>query len=69
LGLISCIQNLKPIYEDYITIRKEKYEDIKKLLNYVSLPKGTPFYSDSYLKIKTNSNKKLFNSLENSLKV
>jgi hypothetical protein len=48
-------QNLKPVYEDYIPIRKEKNRDIKKLLNYVSLPEETTFYSNSYLKIKTNS--------------
>jgi hypothetical protein len=56
-------QNLKPAYEDYIPIRKEKYEDVKKLLNYILLLEGSTFYSDSYLKIKTNSNKKLFESL------
>jgi hypothetical protein len=63
IGFNELYPNLKPVYEDYIPIRKEKYEHIKKLLNYVSLPEGANFYSNSYLKIKTNSNKKLFESL------
>jgi hypothetical protein len=37
-----------------LSIRKEKYEHIKKLLNYCCLPEGTTFYSNNYLKINEN---------------
>jgi hypothetical protein len=54
IGLDKLYSNLKPAYEHFLPIKKEKYEDIKKLLNYCCLPEGTTFYSDDYLKINEN---------------
>ncbi len=54
IGLDKIYSNLKPAYEHFLPIKKEKYEDIKKLLNYCSLLEGTTFYSDNYLKINEN---------------
>ncbi len=44
--------NLKLAYNDFLPIKKAKYRDLKKLLNYVTLPQNVTFYSDNYLKFK-----------------
>jgi hypothetical protein len=51
-GLTQLFENLKPAYDDFLPIKKKKFNDIKKLLNYIVLPEGTTFYSNEYLKIK-----------------
>ncbi len=51
-GLTRLFENLKPAYDDFLPIKKEKFNDIKKLLNYIILPEGTTLYSNKYLKIK-----------------
>ncbi len=66
LGFTQFYTQLKCAYNDFLPIKQEKYDDIKKLLNYVNLPEGTTFYSDDYLKIKlkTNNKKNLANNEE-----
>ncbi len=59
-GITQKYFNLNPAYNDFLPIKQEKYEDVKKLLNYVLLPENTTFYCDRYLKIKNKSD---FNSL------
>jgi hypothetical protein len=51
-GLTQLFENLKPAYNDFLAIKKEKLNDIKKLFNYIVLPEGTTFYSNEYFKIK-----------------
>ncbi len=45
-------KKLKLAYNDFLPIKKSKYQDLKKLLNYVTLPQNVTFYSDNYLKFK-----------------
>jgi hypothetical protein len=44
LGITQKYSSLKPAINDSISINKEKFENIKKLLNYVVLPERTTFY-------------------------
>jgi hypothetical protein len=44
LGITQKYLSLKPAINDSIPINKEKFENIKKLLNYVVLPERTTFY-------------------------
>jgi hypothetical protein len=65
LDITQKYPNLKPVYNDFIPIKKEKFENIKKLLNYVVFPEVTTFYSNQYLKIKEKHNLNLNKASEN----
>lgn len=43
-SLKSALQKLQPAYSDYLRIKHAKYNDIKVLLERVSLPDGASFY-------------------------
>lgn len=64
-NFINIFNNLKPAYNDFLTIKQEKYTDIQKLLNFVHLPDNTNFYSDKYLKSKLSHSNMLINNLTN----
>jgi hypothetical protein len=44
LGITQKYSSLKPAINDFISSNKKKFENIKKLLNYVVLPERTTFY-------------------------
>jgi hypothetical protein len=51
-------------YSDFIPINKAKYDDIKKLLNYVILPENATFYDDKNLKFIESKTSNIINNLE-----
>ncbi len=51
-------------YSDFIPINKAKYDDIKKLLNYVILPENATFYDDKNLKSIESKTSNIINNLE-----
>ena len=65
IDLNSLNSNLTPAYSDFIPINKAKYDDIKKLLNYIVIPESSTFYSDKYLKFNESETKVLSNNSEN----
>jgi hypothetical protein len=52
VDLKLLFSNIKPAYDNFIPHNKAKYDDIKKLLNYVNLPKEATFYDEKYLKFE-----------------
>ena len=61
LDINKFFDDIKLSYSDFLPIRKEKLDNIKKLLTYVSKPKDTTFY-DILKPIENNRNFETTNS-------
>jgi hypothetical protein len=56
IGINQLNSEIRPAYNDFLPISKAKYENIKMLLNYITLPLNATFYSDNYLKYEDEEN-------------
>jgi hypothetical protein len=64
IGITQLYTNLNNAYKDFLPIKQEKYNDIRKLLTYAHLPENTTFYSNKYLKVKGKFNIEIFRNAE-----